>query len=98
VGETGGREGASYVVCLDCGKQFIYDLDAMRIGKAIDPSNDASVVPEKRPVPVKTKLKYAVWAGLPLVAAVSAMLRSSKHSTKPGRPRNAGATREPGAG
>src|ERR1700674_5280179 len=47
VGETGGREGASYVVCLDCGKQFAYDLSEMRIGKVIDQSHDASVVAEK---------------------------------------------------
>ena len=29
-GETGG-----YVVCLDCGKQFSYDLKNMAIGKPI---------------------------------------------------------------
>jgi hypothetical protein len=34
-GRPGGR---SYVVCLDCGKQFEYDLDKMCIGKAIDPA------------------------------------------------------------
>ena len=38
-----GRPGDSYVVCLDCGKQFAYDLDNMRIGKPIDHSHDASV-------------------------------------------------------
>jgi DNA-directed RNA polymerase subunit RPC12/RpoP len=29
-----GRQEA-YVVCLDCGKQFRYDLDQMRLGKAV---------------------------------------------------------------
>lgn len=28
------REGA-YVVCLDCGKQFVYDLQQMRMGKKV---------------------------------------------------------------
>jgi hypothetical protein len=31
------REG-SYVVCLDCGKQFRYDLERMRMGKALKDS------------------------------------------------------------
>jgi hypothetical protein len=35
----------TYVVCLDCGKQFEYDLKDMRVGKAIEPSSQASALP-----------------------------------------------------
>jgi hypothetical protein len=31
--KPGTQPGATYVACLDCGKQFHYDLDTMRIGK-----------------------------------------------------------------
>jgi len=31
----GGIRKPTYVVCLDCGRQFGYDLDRMRVGKAI---------------------------------------------------------------
>jgi hypothetical protein len=85
-GETGGPAGASYVVCLDCGKQFAYDLDEMKIGKAIDHSRDASVTPGKMRVPLKTKLKLAVLAALSMAAAIGVTL----HSTKSRRPGNAG--------
>jgi len=44
LGEAGVRQSESYVVCLDCGKQFVYDLDQMRIGKVIDQPHKASVV------------------------------------------------------
>src|SRR5260370_23709727 len=39
VSKTGVRDGDTYVVCLECGKQFTYDLNEMRIGKpgAISP-------------------------------------------------------------
>jgi len=30
-----GLTRLTYVVCLDCGRQFGYDLDRMRVGKAI---------------------------------------------------------------
>ena len=100
-GSGGGREGASYVVCLDCGKRFAYDLEEMRIGKPIEPAahthayvESDKVEPEKPAAPAKTKLKYAVWAGLPLVAAIGAMFRSVKSPTK-SRQQNADAGHDP---
>jgi DNA-directed RNA polymerase subunit RPC12/RpoP len=36
--KTGQPQSQSYVVCLDCGRQFEYDLSEMRMGKAIDHS------------------------------------------------------------
>ena len=53
--KAGQPHSQSYVVCLECGKQFEYDLNEMRIGKAIDYSHDASVVPPNMPQPLKTK-------------------------------------------
>src|ERR1035437_2552241 len=38
--KAGQPHSQSYVVCLDCGKQFEYDLKEMRIGKVIDHSHD----------------------------------------------------------
>jgi len=33
--KAGALRASAYVVCLDCGKQFGYDLDRMRMGKAV---------------------------------------------------------------
>ncbi len=42
---AGKPEGAPYVVCLDCGKQFAYDAEALRIGKALpNPTMPANFV------------------------------------------------------
>jgi len=54
----------AYVVCLDCGKQFAYDLTEMKIGRSIDRSHEAAVVPSNLPMPRKKKLKYAFWAAV----------------------------------
>ena len=39
--KPGQPNSGSYVVCLDCGKQFEYDLKQMRMGKVIDHSQKA---------------------------------------------------------
>ena len=71
--------GDTYVVCLDCGKQFEYDLKEMRIGKVIDHSHDASVVPKGMTSPSKSKMKYAVAVAVPVAAVVvGAMLKTKK--------------------
>ena len=41
--KAGEPHSQSYVVCLDCGKQVEYDLQEMRMGKAINHSHDAGV-------------------------------------------------------
>jgi len=35
VSKAGIPQGQTYVVCLDCGKQFGYDLERMRMGKPV---------------------------------------------------------------
>jgi hypothetical protein len=63
--KAGQSHSRSYVVCLDCGKQLEYDLNKMRIGKAMDHSHDAGVLPPDLPKPRKTKIKYALLAAVP---------------------------------
>src|SRR5258707_14585053 len=86
----GGQQEECYVVCLDCGKQFSYDLEEMRIGKPIDRSHGASVVPLDSPMPRKKKLKYALWA-VPVAIAVGVALKTKK--SKPSE--DSGITKEP---
>ena len=76
--KTAGPHGDTYVVCLDCGKQFEYDLKTMQIGKAIDHSHDAGVLPPNMPKPRNTKVKYALMAAVPLAVVVGAALTGKK--------------------
>jgi hypothetical protein len=82
VSKKGVPRGDTYVVCLDCGKQFDYDLKEMRIGKPIDRSHDASVVPENLPVPSATKVKYAALAAVPVAMVIGAILNTKKSDAK----------------
>jgi hypothetical protein len=36
---SGENQGETYVVCLDCGQQFAYDWENMRLGKPVDISS-----------------------------------------------------------
>lgn len=71
VSHTGAGHGETYVVCLDCAKQFAYDLRTMHVGKAIERTHEHSVVVPKMPAMRKTKLKYALAGiGLPLAVLI----------------------------
>jgi hypothetical protein len=72
LGEHGVPQGETYVVCLDCTKQFAYDLKEMRIGKAIDQTHDACVIPPGMAKPRKTKLAYALGVALPVAVLLGA--------------------------
>ena len=76
--KAGQPHSQSYVVCLDCGKQFEYDMKEMRIGKLIDHSHDACVVPRDKPLPPATKVKYAVLAAVPVAMVIGAVLKAKK--------------------
>ena len=91
VSVRGASQGETYVVCLDCGKQFAYDLDEMRVGKPIDRSNDASVMPPDTSMPRKKKLKYALWAAVPVAVAVGVAFKTKKSK----RPGDSGTNEEP---
>ena len=88
--KAGQPHSQSYVVCLDCGKQYEYDLNEMRIGKAIDHSHDAGVVPPDMPKPRKTKIKYALLAAVPAAVVLAAVFKGKKKAAKPEDARPAG--------
>ena len=75
-GESGDKHGETYVVCLDCGKQFIYDWEHMRLGGAADIAEEKphyeltpQPPPHKVPFRTKSKMRYLLW-GSALSAAV----------------------------
>jgi hypothetical protein len=78
VTKTGQPHGETYVVCLDCGKQFEYDYNAMCIGKPIDRSETVGVLPPNMPKPRKTKLGYALLAAVPAAVVLGAVLKGKK--------------------
>jgi hypothetical protein len=80
--KAGQPHSASYVVCLDCGKQFEYDLNEMRIGKAINHSHSSGVVSPDLPKPRKT-MKYAFLAAVPAAVMLGSLLGSKKKTEKP---------------
>jgi hypothetical protein len=81
--KAGQPRSESYVVCLDCGKQFEYDLDLMRMGKAIDRSHDAGVVPPDMPTPRRRKVGYALLAAVPAAVVLGAVLTGRKRGSVP---------------
>jgi hypothetical protein len=61
-----------------CTKQFAYDLKEMKIGKAIDHSHDAWVMPPDMRKPRKTMLVYALGVAVPVAVLLGAVLRAKK--------------------
>lgn len=83
-----GRNEATaemYVVCLDCGKQFSYDWENMRIVKPVDISGAPPLdEPQSSKIPFRTKskLRYLLWG-----SALSAILVLGK-AAKSRKPRH----------
>jgi hypothetical protein len=77
----GDRSGETYVVCLECGKQFSYDLTEMRVGKPVPVSPTAGVLPPGMPTANK-KIRYAALASIiPLAWLIGKSIKkSSKNS------------------
>jgi DNA-directed RNA polymerase subunit RPC12/RpoP len=82
---AGLPHGETYVVCLDCGKQFAYDMKQMRIGKPL-PSSHPTGVLKPQPAPAGRTLKYAIWAGVPLAFLVGVALKGKKSPPAAGVP------------
>jgi hypothetical protein len=76
--ELGAPRGETYVVCLDCGKQFSYDLKEMKMGKPVASSANSGVLDPETAKPRGKKLKYAILASLPLAALIGSSLRTKK--------------------
>ena len=74
----------TYVVCLDCGKQFIYDWENMRLGGAVDISDGAVKATETPQIPFRTKskIRYLLWGSAVSAAALvlGRAAQSRKHS------------------
>ena len=83
VTKAGQPRSDSYVVCLDCGKQFQYDINTMQIGKAIDHSHEAGVVPPNMPQSRGRKVKYALVAAVPLAVVLGAVWKRKSSPLKP---------------
>jgi hypothetical protein len=75
--KAGTPHSQSYVVCLDCGKQFEYDVQAMRIGRPIDHSHEAGVVPPA-PASRKKKVAYGLLAAVPAAVLLGAVWKGKK--------------------
>jgi hypothetical protein len=84
VSRDGKPHGDTYVVCLDCGKQFGYDLERMHIGKPLPNAAEHGVLPPGMPRRRQSKLKVALWAsGLPLGIIIGSVLSSKRR--RPGK-------------
>src|ERR1700746_1104519 len=75
VSKAGVPHGQTYVVCLECGKQFAYDVDEMRSGNPLPPSHATGVLHPDMPKSSR-KLKYALWASLPLALMAGSILKN----------------------
>ena len=80
--KVGKPHSQSYVVCLDCGKQFEYDLDRMQIGKPIDHSHEHAVVPPPRPASRGSKLVFGLLAAVPVAVVLGTARRGKKKSAQ----------------
>ena len=79
VSKHGEPHGDTYVVCLDCGKQFGYDLKEMRVGKPLPSSSETGVLPEGMPGRHRSKSKIALAASaLPLGIVIGSWLTSRR--------------------
>jgi len=77
VSKPGVPSGETYVVCLECGKQFYYDWEKMRLGGPVERDPAKGVLPPDLPKPSKSKLKYALLgSAIPLAILLGKTLLS----------------------
>jgi hypothetical protein len=89
VTKAGVAHGGTYVVCLDCGKQFAYDTKEMRIGKPIASSPDSGVLhPEVVGPKSGGKVGFALLASLPLVVLIGSALKPKRTQPAPDKDSN----------
>jgi len=81
--KAGQPRSDSYVVCLDCGKQFEYDVNTMRMGKAIDHSLGVGVLPPNMPAPRKRNIKYALLAAVPVAVLLGTVWKRKSSAPAP---------------
>jgi len=76
-------DSQTYVVCLDCGKQFAYDLHEMRISGPLESSHESGVLHPDMPAPRSQKVRVALWASVPLAILLGSVLKPKKPARKP---------------
>jgi hypothetical protein len=98
VSKTGVRKGDTYVVCLECGKQFIYDLNEMRVGKPVALSPTEGVLRTDMPKPQirKIRLYAALASAVPIAWIVGRALKGSRKAGRSNEPRKISGTSELG--
>ena len=82
VRKPGVPSAETYVVCLDCSKQFAYDWDHMRMGEQIARSHDSGVLHPDMPGAVKTRMKYALIGSTLSLAVLLGRALASKRRGK----------------
>jgi hypothetical protein len=73
----------TYVVCLECGKQFVYDWENMRLGQPVDIADGSPPNPgvAKIPFRAKSKLRYLFWgSALSAALVLGKVVQSRKRS------------------
>jgi hypothetical protein len=75
--KAGTPHSESYVVCLDCGKHFEYDLSRMRIGKAINEAHVDPLAPPRTPSRAK-RVTLGVLAAMPVALIFGAAWKVRK--------------------
>lgn len=74
----------TYVVCLECGRQFTYDWENMRLGKMVDISGGpapSEPVPVRIPFRTKSNLRYLIWGSA--LSAVLVLGKAIQHRKRP---------------
>jgi len=85
-GKTKNQPGETYVVCLDCCKQFRYDWEHMSMGKGVDlsaNSNSADLEGPNIPVGERSRLRYVAWASV--IPAAWLILKAGKSLKRRGK-------------
>ncbi len=85
VSKAGVPQGQTYVVCLDCGKQFAYDLREMRVGKPLESTPETGVLHPDMPAPHRN-LKYALWVSVPLAFLAGVFWKNDRKTRNNNRP------------
>lgn len=75
---AGTPHSQSYVVCLDCGKQFEYDLEKMRIGRPIDHSHEHAIVPQPKSNAGTRRVAFGVMAAVPVAVLLGTIWKGRK--------------------
>jgi hypothetical protein len=91
VSKAGEPQGETYVVCLDCAKQFAYDLRTMTVGRPIAPSPQGGVL--QRSKPRSHRLHYALGVGVPLALLAGSVWKTKPKDSESATPNGAGRDR-----